>query len=163
MSMNFLEQLTAEWLEYQGYFVRRNVLVGKRPRGGHECELDVVGFHPTLKRLRHIEPSMDSNTWAERTARYTKKFEAGRKYIPALFQGFEPLPAIEQIALFGYGGKGPLETIGGGQVVLIRDWVQEILANLRAKPIASHAVPEQYICLRTLQFAVHHGGLKAAE
>ena len=26
--MNFLEELVAEWYEYQGYFVRRNVLVG---------------------------------------------------------------------------------------------------------------------------------------
>jgi hypothetical protein len=159
--MNFLEQLTAEWLEYQGYFVRRNIHVGKRPKGGYECELDVVGFHPTLKRLRHIEPSMDSHTWAERTARYTKKFEAGRKYIPALFSGFDPLPEIEQIALFGYGGKGPKERIGGGQIVLVRDWVQEILGALKAKQIANNAVPEQYVCLRTLQFALQHGGLSA--
>ena len=29
MPGNYLEQLVAEWYEYQGYFVRRNVLVGK--------------------------------------------------------------------------------------------------------------------------------------
>ena len=28
MAHNFLEQLVAEWYEYQGYFVRRNVMVG---------------------------------------------------------------------------------------------------------------------------------------
>jgi len=33
---NHLEQLVAEWLEFKGYFVRRNVKVGKLPRGGHE-------------------------------------------------------------------------------------------------------------------------------
>lgn len=49
--MNYLEQLISEWYEYQGYFVRRNVLVGKRSDGGWECELDVVAFHPTKKHL----------------------------------------------------------------------------------------------------------------
>ena len=42
MSANHLEQLIAEWYEFQGYFVRRNVLVGKRSKGGYECELDVI-------------------------------------------------------------------------------------------------------------------------
>src|SRR5690349_2182454 len=43
---NFLEQLVAEWYEFQGYFVRRNVRVGPRAGGGHAGELDVVAFHP---------------------------------------------------------------------------------------------------------------------
>ena len=50
MASNFLEELTAEWYEFNGYFVRRNVNVGKRPEGGYECELDVVAFHP-MKRV----------------------------------------------------------------------------------------------------------------
>jgi len=53
--MNHLEQLVAEWYEYQGYFVRRNVHVGKRSNGGWECELDVVAFNPSEKHLVHIE------------------------------------------------------------------------------------------------------------
>jgi hypothetical protein len=56
---NFLEQLVAEWLEYRGYFVRRNVKVGKRKKGGYEGELDIVGFHPLQKHLVHYETSMD--------------------------------------------------------------------------------------------------------
>jgi hypothetical protein len=31
---NFLETLIAEWLEYQGYFVRRNQKVGRSPDRG---------------------------------------------------------------------------------------------------------------------------------
>jgi hypothetical protein len=99
---------------------------------------------------------MDSNSWAERTVKYTKKFKAGRKYIPKIFAGFEPLPQIEQMALFGYGGPGPAHFIDGVQVVLVRDWLEEILTDLTSKPIARHAVPEQYFCLRTMQFMVHH-------
>lgn len=48
MPVNHLEQIIAEWLEYQGYFVRRNLKVGRRRNGGYDCELDVVGFHPGL-------------------------------------------------------------------------------------------------------------------
>jgi hypothetical protein len=39
---NHLEALVAEWYEVRGYFVRRNVQVGKRPKGGYECEFDIV-------------------------------------------------------------------------------------------------------------------------
>jgi hypothetical protein len=47
MASNYLEQLIAEWYEYKGYFIRQNVWVGKRARGGYECELDIAGleFH----------------------------------------------------------------------------------------------------------------------
>ena len=55
---NYLEQLVAEWYEYQGYFIRRNVMVGKLPGGGYEGELDIVAFHPEKKHLLHIEPTL---------------------------------------------------------------------------------------------------------
>jgi len=53
MAHNFLEQLIAEWYEYRGYFIHKNALVGKRPQGGYECELDIVAFHPGEKHLVH--------------------------------------------------------------------------------------------------------------
>ena len=159
--MNFLEQLVAEWLEYQGYFVRRNVHVGRRPKGGYECELDVVGFHPGRKHLVHVEPSMDADSWARRHERYSKKFAAGRKYVPDLFAGFQPLPEIEQIALFGFGGRGPYETLGGGRVVLVSEWMKETLADLEKNAFASYALPEQFLCLRTVQFVLHSDSVTA--
>ena len=69
----------AEWYEYQGYLVSRKVLVGRRTAGGHECELDVVAFDPKTRRVVHIEPSMDAQSWASRTERYSKRSEAGCK------------------------------------------------------------------------------------
>jgi len=51
MASNYLEQLLVEWYEYQGYFVRNNVLVGKRNQGGYETELDIVAFHPEKNTL----------------------------------------------------------------------------------------------------------------
>src|SRR5947207_2784687 len=127
---NFLEQLVVEFYEYQGYFVRQNVMVGRRAAGGYECELDVVAFQPEKNELVHIEPSMDANSWDDREKRYRKKFEAGKKYIPALFKGFELPEPIDQIALFGFGGKGR-ESLAGGRVMLVKDLMNEIADKLR--------------------------------
>jgi hypothetical protein len=121
MASNYLEQLAAEWYEFNGYFIRRNVHVGKLPGGGYECELDVVGFNPQTKHLVHVEPSMDADSWAEREKRLDKKFQAGRKYIPGLFKGFQLPTKIEQIALFGFAGKKHPPTCGGGKVVVVQE------------------------------------------
>jgi hypothetical protein len=55
--------------------------VEKLAHGGWEMELDVVAFNPQINQILHIEPSLDANSWDKREARFTKKFEAGRKYI----------------------------------------------------------------------------------
>ena len=154
--MNFLEQLVAEWYEYQGYFVRRNVLVGKRGGGGWECELDVVAFHPGKKHLVHIETSMDSNSWDKRAERYNRKFETGRKYIPQLFAGIDIPTNIDQIALFGLGSKTNNPTLSGGAVWLMSDLLVEITAVLRHKRVEKEAVSEQFPLLRTIQFMCQH-------
>jgi hypothetical protein len=99
MGHNYLEQLLAEWYEYQGYFLRRNVMVGKREKGGYECELDIVAFNPGKNHLIQIEPSIDADSWKRREERYLKKFEAGRKYIPQLFHGFDIPEKIDQVAV----------------------------------------------------------------
>lgn len=154
--MNYLEQLVSEWYEYQGYFVRRNVLVGKRPDGGWECELDVVAFHPTKKHLVQIEPSMDSNSWDKREERYRRKFEAGRKYIPKLFDGIDIPAHIEQIALFGLGSKTNNPMLAGGHVWLASDLLLEIVKVLRNLRVEKAAVSEQFPLLRTIQFMCQH-------
>jgi hypothetical protein len=154
--MNHLEQLVSEWYEFQGYFVRRNVHVGRRPNGGWECELDVVAFHPTKKHLVHIEPSMDSNSWPKREERYLRKFEAGRKYIPELFAGIQIPENIEQIALFGLGSKSNNTTLAGGEVWLASDLLLKITETLRNLRIEKAAVSEQFPLLRTIQFVCQH-------
>lgn len=115
--MNHLEQLVAEWYEYRGYFVRRNVQVDPRPNGGYNCELDVVAFHPEKHHLAHIEPSMDAHSWAKREQRYTKIFSAGRQHIPALFSGIALPQEIEQIALLGFASNANVKTLAGGRVM----------------------------------------------
>jgi hypothetical protein len=43
MAVNFLEQLVAEWYEYDGYFIRRNVKVGKRAAAERVKNIETPG------------------------------------------------------------------------------------------------------------------------
>lgn len=153
---NYLEQLVSEWYEFQGYFVRRNVLVGKRKGGGYECELDVVAFHPELKQLVQIEPSMDAHSWAVREERYRKKFLAGKKYIPKLFVGMTVPKEITQIALFGLIGRKPQRFLAGGQVLTLRELLKDICEEMQIHRTATNIIPENYTILRTIMFVAEH-------
>jgi len=44
--MSHLESLIVEYLDWQGYLVRRNTKVGRLKHGGWEMELDVIGYNP---------------------------------------------------------------------------------------------------------------------
>lgn len=156
MGVNYLEQLVSEWYEYRGYFVRRNVLVGKLSKGGYECELDVVAFHPQDRKLVHVEPSMDASSWAQRQARYRKKFNAGRKYIPELFAGMSLPQSIDQITLLQFASKKNHTRLGGGRIVLVPELLKEIAEHLTGLTIASQAVSEQFPIMRTMQFVTQY-------
>jgi hypothetical protein len=153
--MNFLEELVAEWYEFKGYFVHRNILVGPRIAGGYECELDVVAFNAAANHLVHIEASMDTDSWENRERRFTKKFAAGKKYIPQLFAGFALPPDIEQIALFVFAASSQHSTVGGGRLQPIKDFMNEIRLGVQKRRVDKAAVPEQYQLLRALQFAAN--------
>lgn len=157
--MNHLEQVVGEWYEYNGYFVRRNIKVGKRRQGGYGGELDIVAFNPLTKHLVHVEPSLDAHSWTKREERYAKKFAAGRKYIPELFEGLAAVGEdIDQIALFLFGSKANVKSIAGGRVETAFDFFSEITADLKNKKAAQQAVPEQFPLLRTIQFSLEFGG-----
>lgn len=156
MANNFLEQLIAEWYELQGYFIRKNVLVGRLARGGHECELDVVAFHPGKKHLVHIEASMDASSWAERERRFEKKFDAGRKHIPILFDGLDIPANIEQIAILVFASKQKRDTLAGGKLILGNELLEIIFADLQNRSIYSQTIPEQFPILRAFQFVAQY-------
>ena len=135
MSSNFLEQMVAEWYELEGYFVRRNVWVGKRDKGGYECELDIVAFNPESKHLVQIEPSMDASSWAERERRYKKKFQAGQKYIPELFKGIDLPKEIDQIAVFVFASKQNRQVLAGGKILLVSELLEQIFTRLKDRTV----------------------------
>ena len=149
--MNFLETLLSEWLEYNGYFVRRNIKVGKLKHGGWEGELDIVAFNPATQHLVHYECSTDAWTKADRAIKFGKKFKLGRKHVPKLFPGLD-LPPLEQNVLHADASK--IQTkMGGVNVVRVQDLVTEIMRQFQQHRPNEKAVPEQFPLLRTLHWA----------
>lgn len=156
-----LETLIHEYLEWQGYLVRRNVKVGRRAKGGWEMELDLIGYNPVTLHLVHYEPSLDAHSWEKREQRFAKKFAAARKYL--FTEIFPWLPAdtrLEQYAVL----PNPTQTrthLAGGVVV----GVDGLVAQIRAKVVscgvmAKNAIPEGFPLLRTLQLS-HVGYIRA--
>jgi hypothetical protein len=156
-----LETLIHEYLEWQGYLVRRNVKVGRRAKGGWEMELDVIGYHPVTLHLVHYEPSLDALSWERREARFQKKFTAARTY---LFKEIAPwLPANSKLEQFAVLPNRPAnrKTVGGGTIIS----VDELLVDIRNKvagcgPMSRNAIPEGFPLLRTMQLS-HVGYYRA--
>ena len=155
--MNFLETLAAEWYEYTGYFVRTNVRARKRPKGGWDCELDVLAFKPAEGKLIHIETSGDALPWDKRKKRFQeKKFVLSREEYEKLLGA--PVKTVKKKAIVSYSKrtKNPQDW-GDIEVVLIPRFLSEIAEHLRQKNVMSEGVPENYPLLRAVQFTVHFG------
>jgi hypothetical protein len=166
--MNFLEQLTSEWLEYRGYFVRRHVRVDVRGASPQDCELDVVAFHPESQHLLQVEASMDTSTQRVRSHRFQLKFDAGRAHIPTMFASLAPVRAVDQVALFGYGNRESHATVAGGRILFVDELIDEIRRTLRDRPALSQGVSERFVCLRTIQLTLQseirlHEGVECGE
>jgi len=155
--MSHLESLIAEYLDWQGFLLKKNTKVGKLGHGGWEMELDIIGFHPQSKQLVHYEPSIDALSWEDRERRYKKKFEAGRKYIfKEIFPWLASSTPLRQVAVFTTHPKGR-DTIAGGDILSIDELMSEIRSKIvKCGLMAKNAVPEQYPLLRTLQLS--HAG-----
>ena len=108
---------------------------------------------------------MDADSWAEREARFNRKFLTGEKYIRALFHGLPAKTPIEKIAILGLGSRKNHQTLGGGAIKLIDEFLAEIVAELKKVSWYKRAVPEQYSLIRTLQMVAqfHESILKALD
>jgi len=153
--MNFLEELVAEWYEFKGYLIRKNIKFGKRPQGGYTGEMDIVAFHPREKSMIHIETSFDADSWEKRIRKLKKKFDNAAKYYQEEFN-FEK-KEIQKIAIVGFYEKnlGPQSPNINLEVKPVPSLIKDICKELlKMKPLIK-AVPEQYPLLRAMQFAIH--------
>jgi hypothetical protein len=153
--MSHLEALIIEYYDWLGCLVRQNQKVGRRERGGWEMELDVVVYDVAESRVIHLEPSLDAMSWPKREARFTKKFEAGRRYIPKDVFPWVPVDVkIQQIAILISAGPTRRQ-LAGAEVVTVDEMVARIRDSVCERGIAArNAIPEQYPLLRTIQFVV---------
>lgn len=153
--MTHLEDLVGQYYEWKGYFVRRNIMVGKRSAGGWEMELDVVAFHPREQELLHIESSLDANSWSERERRFAKKFAAGQKYIRKdVFPWLDSKVKLRQQCILVSRAADRMH-LAGGAVLTVDEFVKKVKDDVARSGIAAKsAIPEQFYLLRTIQLAV---------
>ena len=158
--MSHLEDLIAEYYDWRGYLVKRNIKVGRLAHGGWEGELDVVAYHPHSGHLLHAEPSIDAHSWAKREGRFSKKFNAGKKYIFSdVFTWLDPSTPIDQVAILVSHPKAR-GSLAGGSIRSIDELLAEIRGEVSKCGLASRsAIPEQYPLLRTMQLT-HNGYYK---
>lgn len=151
--MAHLEVLVAEYLDWQGFLVKRNVKVGRLAHGGWEGELDVVGYKPDEQRIIHYELSLDASPWSVREARYEKKMKAGREHVrKTLFPWLPPTVNLEQIAAFPTIGTRTM--VAGAKLITVDALVQEVVTAISKQGrAASNAISEYYPLLRAIQLA----------
>ncbi len=151
MGANYLVQLAAEWYEFQGYFVTRNVTVAGDSKAG-SVELDVLARHPENIEFVHVEASMDSDAWQKRDKRFRYKFRAGQAHVESITKGCKKKPVLTQRALLGYARSARRRLLGGGELVLMPEFLHEIIEALSWRRLDRQIVPEHLPLLRTLQF-----------
>lgn len=106
--MSNLENLIAEYCDWKGYLVKRNIKIGKLSHGGWwEMELDVIAFDP--------------HSWATREERFTKKFNAASwKYLfSEIYTWLDSNMEIEQMSILISHSKGRDELAGGKMTLLM--------------------------------------------
>ena len=153
--MNFLEQLVSEYYQHRGYYVRVNVRALKRLQGGWDGELDVLAFHPQNNELIHVEPSWDSHKWDKREARFRKKF----RYTKKMYEDILGLPInkLRQRAITGGTLKIPKNTDWGSiEVLTVPMFISEVKTYLLDKRPSEKVIPENLLCLRSMQFTIHY-------
>lgn len=159
--MSHLENLIAEYYDWKGYLVKRNVKVGRLSHGGWGMELDVIAYHPHSEHLVHLEPSIDAHSWGTREQRFVKKFGAGEKYIfKEVFTWLDPNTPVDRVAILVSHPKGR-DFLAGAKIISIDEFMSEVrLAVSTCGIAAKNAIPEQYPLLRTLQLS-HNGYYRA--
>lgn len=163
--MNFLEQLAAEWYEYNGYLCRTNIRFGETGHGGHLGEMDVIAYHPRTKEFVHIECSTDAWSWGEKKKVFVKKFKNAQKFYSDKFPFKKK--NIRKIAVTGFSRprdntKQKMNFGLGIEVLLVPEFVALISSELsKLDPWYVGINEASYPLLRAIQYGTFY--LKRAE
>ncbi len=129
--------------------------MGRLAHGGWEGELDLVMHLPGSTEVVHLEPSLDAHPWARREERFSKKFEAERKWIPVeIFPWLGATISLRQQAILVSPGRG--RTLAGAEVRSVDEVIGEIKGTVGRVGIgAKAAISERYPLLRTVQLVLN--------
>ena len=158
--MNFLEKLTSEWYEYNGYFCRTNIRFGQTGHGGHIGEMDVVAYHPTTKEFIHIESSTDAWSWKKKKEVFVRKFKNAQRFYDENFP-FEK-EKISKIAITGFSyprdnAEQKMNFGLGIKVYLVPDFVVLISSKIsKFDPWIVGINESSYPLLRAIQFGTFY-------
>jgi Holliday junction resolvase-like predicted endonuclease len=154
--MNFLEQLVAEWYQYEGYLVRSNVRYGRRRRGGWVGEIDVIAFRPETEEFIHIEASTDSDSWEKRKKVFNKKFSDAKEYYLETFSFKNRHIRPKKVVIVGLSKSREPNPLGEDiQYISIPDFIQMISVEMRRKNPKNDIMPESYPLMRAIQYSVN--------
>jgi len=154
--LNHLESLIAEYYDWKGYLVKKNLKVGKLSHGGWEMELDIIAFNPITQHLIHIEPSIDAYSWEIRESRFKKKFESGEKYMFSnVFPWLDENTPVERIIVLPAHSAGR-DYLCGAKIFSLDEFMLKIKNDImKCGKMARNAIPEQYPLLRTIQLVTN--------
>lgn len=154
MIANLLEELVAEWQEYQGGYVRRNIPLQKRSQGGRVGEIDILAYSPESGSLLHIETSMDSWKWEKRERIFGRKFREGEAFIrkeimPQLPHGMKT--NLIKLVVLGRASRKGRGNLGGADVRTLDELLREIMVSIRDRNAKHDAIPQHLPLLRMVQ------------
>lgn len=150
-----LEDLIAEFYDWRGYLVKRNIMVGKRALGGWDMELDLVAYHPHTKHLIHVESSLDAHSWDKRVERFQKKFSLGEKFMfDEVFTWLDKSTQVDKVAVL-ISHPSDRHELCGARIASVDEMMAEVRDAIeRCGKMSKDAISEQYPLLRTVQLAI---------
>ena len=158
LKVNFLEELIAEWYQYRGLLVMRNINLKKSVGGGIAGEIDILAFYPPGLQIIHAETSADSKRWRERIKFFKEKF----KWPNELYYNELRLPQkarrIDKIAIIHCSdkprgeNKTQFEKETGAKLITFSEFMKNsIIPNISKY---SGTIPETFPLLRAIQLTI---------
>ena len=154
--MNFVEELVAEWLEYKGWLVTRNVRYGEKPKGsagGYKGECDILAFHPGHGKYKHVECSQASLSRAKLAAKFLVQFNKAKDCYAILMPGSSK---VQRLAVGGWT-KEPAVIGEGIEIKTIPQFVADLCQKLEPPVPWTKILPQKFPLLRAIQCAVAYG------
>ncbi|NPA51438.1 MAG: hypothetical protein GXO22_00895 [Aquificae bacterium] len=160
MYENFLEELIYEYFEFKNFFVKRNIKLRKRTRGGYDREIDILALCPRNNHLYHIESSFAADSWEQTILNFkNKKFDITQEeYANLIGLSADKIKIFKVAILLNVPKKNrkqkkeDFKIKTGAKLLSIGEFMRIVKHSIKFREPLKKAVPEKYPLLRTIQF-----------